>query len=131
MNDKKKFLAKIIAIDSEGLQIVSACCEGAKVKLSDIKYLKSNKVFLFSLKRKQVEKDKNKQINSICKFDFIDQVKSKNINQKTKDEILELKAIDYLKNKKDYEINLIFDNNRYIVLNAETIEVRLEDQNEI
>ena len=131
MNDKKKFLAKIIAIDSEGLQIVSACCEGAKVKLSDIKYLKSNKVFLFSLKRKQVEKDKNKQINSICKFDFIDQVKSKNINQKTKDEILELKAIDYLKNKKDYEINLIFDNNRYIVLNAETIEARLEDQNEI
>ena len=131
MNDKKKFLAKIIAIDSEGLRIVSACCEGAKVKLSDIKYLKSNKVFLFSLKRKQVEKDKNKQINSICKFDFIDQVKSKNINQKTKDEILELKAIDYLKNKKDYEINLIFDNNRYIVLNAETIEARLEDQNEI
>ena len=131
MNDKKKFLAKIIAIDSEGLQIVSACCEGAKVKLSDIKYLKSNKVFLFSLKRKQVEKDKNKQIYSICKFDFIDQVKSKNINQKTKDEILELKAIDYLKNKKDYEINLIFDNNRYIVLNAETIEARLEDQNEI
>tara|TARA_A100001011_G_scaffold369829_1_gene425534 strand:+ start:3067 stop:3462 length:396 start_codon:yes stop_codon:yes gene_type:complete len=131
MNDKKKFLAKIIAIDSEGLQIVSACCEGAKVRLSDIKYLKSNKVFLFSLKRKQVEKDKNKQINSICKFDFIDQVKSKNINQKTKDEILELKAIDYLKNKKDYEINLIFDNNRYIVLNAETIEARLEDQNEI
>ena len=65
MNDKKKFLAKIIAIDSEGLQIVSACCEGAKVRLSDIKYLKSNKVFLFSLKRKQVEKDKNKQSNSM------------------------------------------------------------------
>jgi hypothetical protein len=45
--------------------------------------------------------------------------------------MLELLAIDYLKNKNNYEINLIFDNNRQIVLNTETIEVRLEDQNEI
>jgi len=44
---------------------------------------------------------------------------------------LDLIAIDYLKNKDDYEINLIFDNNAYIALTTETIEVRLEDQNEI
>jgi len=36
-----------------------------------------------------------------------------------------------LKNNDDYEINLIFNNNAYIVLNTETIEVRLEDQSEI
>ena len=131
MIDKKRYLAKIIALDNEGLQIVSACCAGAKVKLSDIKYLKSNKIFLFSLKRKQIEKEKNKQIDSICNFDFVDQVKSKNINQKIDDQILELLAINYLKNKNDYEINLIFDNNRQIVLNTETIEIRLEDQSEI
>ena len=40
-------------------------------------------------------------------------------------------VIDYLKNKDDYEINLIFKNNAYITLTVETIEVRLEDQNEI
>ena len=34
MNNKKKYLAKIIAEDNEGLQLVSACCAGAKVKLS-------------------------------------------------------------------------------------------------
>ena len=45
--------------------------------------------------------------------------------------ILELIAIDYMKNKEDYEINLIFKNNAHISLTAETIEVRLEDQNEI
>ena len=44
---------------------------------------------------------------------------------------MNLIAIDYLKNKDDYEINLIFDNNAYIALTTETIEVRLEDQNEI
>tara|TARA_Y100000996_G_scaffold347056_1_gene285320 strand:+ start:47 stop:448 length:402 start_codon:yes stop_codon:yes gene_type:complete len=131
MNNKKKYLAKIIAEDNEGLQLVSACCAGAKVKLSEIKFLKSNKVFLFSLIRKQNEKEKNKKINSICKFDFVDKVQSKNIDQKIKDQILELLAIDYLKNKNNYEINLIFDNNRHIVLNTEAIEARLEDQSEI
>ena len=58
MNNKKKYLAKIIAVDNEGLQLVSACCAGAKVKLSEIKFLKSNKVFLFSQIRKQNERKK-------------------------------------------------------------------------
>ena len=71
-----------------------------------------------------------KKINSICKFDFVDQVKSKNINQKNQDTVIELLAIDY-KNKESYEINLIFKNNGLIALSTEAIEVRLEDQNEI
>ena len=128
----KKYLAKIIATDNEGLQMVSACTTGAKVKVNDIKYLASNKVFLLSLERTRLETDqKDKKINSICRFDFVDKVKSKNIDQKNNDLVLKLIAIDYLKNRDDYEINLIFDNNSYIALTTETIEVRLEDQNEI
>ena len=128
----KKYLAKIIATDNEGLQMISACCAGAKVKISDIKFLQSNKIFLLSIERKKIESGQEyKKINSICKFDFVDHVKSKNINQKNKDLILDLIGIDYLKNKDDYEINLIFSNNGHISLKSETIEVRLEDQNEI
>ena len=128
----KKYLAQIIANDNEGLQMISACSSGAKVKVSDIKYLGLNKVFLISLERTKLEENKtNKKINSICRFDFVDKVKSKNIDQKKKDSILELIAIDYMKNKDNYEINLIFKNNAHIALTTETIEVRLEDQNEI
>ena len=72
-----------------------------------------------------------KKINSICKFDFVDGVKSKNINQKNQDLVLELIAIDYLKNKNDYEVNLIFNNKAHIALKTESIEVSLEDQNEL
>ena len=127
-----KYLAKIIANDQEGLQMISACSSGAKVKISDIKYLSSNKVFLLSIERSLIETGQDqKKINSICRFDFIDKVKSKNINQSKKDLVLELIGIDYLKNKDDYEINLIFNNNSHIVLTTETIEARLEDQNEI
>ena len=129
---EKKYLARIIANDSEGLQIISACCSGAKVKTKDIKYLKSNKILLLLIERTNVESENNrKKINSICKIDFVDKVKSKNIDQDNPNLVLELIAIDYIKNKKDYEINLIFNNNAYITLIAEAIEVRLEDQSEI
>ena len=128
----RKYLAKIIATDNEGLQVISACCAGAKVKISDIKYLQSNKIFLISIERTKLETGQdNKKINSICKFDFVDQVKSKNIDQKNQEFTLELIGIDYLKNKDNYEINLMFNDNAYISLRTETIEVRLEDQNEI
>ena len=129
---EKKYLAKIIANDQEGLQMISACSAGAKVKVPDIKYLASNKVFLLSIERTKVETGQdNKKINSICRFDFVDKVKSKNIDQSNQELVLELIGIDYLKNNTDYEINLIFNNNAYIALTTETIEVRLEDQNEI
>ena len=128
----KKYLAKIIANDQEGLQMISACSAGAKVKIVDIKYLASNKVFLLSIERTKLETDQeDKKINSVCRFDFVDKVKSKNIDQNNQELVLELIGIDYLKNNNDYEINLIFNNNAYIALTTETIEVRLEDQNEI
>ena len=127
-----KYLAKIIASDQEGLQMISACSSGARVKITDIKYLASNKVFLLSIERTKVESDQeDKKINSICRFDFVDKVRSKNINQSNQETVLELIGIDYLKNKDVYEINLIFNNNAYIALTTETIEARLEDQSEI
>jgi len=126
----KKYLAKIIAVDNEGLQMISACCAGAEVKFADIKYLENNKIFLLSLKRSKIEvENEEKKINSICKFEFVDSVKSKNIKRDDPDKKLELIAMDYLKNNDNYEINLIFTNNAYITLSTEIIEVTLEDQN--
>ena len=127
-----KYLAKIIASDQEGLQMISACSSGAKVKIADIKYLLSNKVFLLSIERTKVESDQeDKKINSICRFDLVDKVRSKNIDQSNQETVLELIGIDYLKNNDVYEINLFFNNNAHIALTTETIEARLEDQSEI
>ncbi|MDA9687554.1 DUF2948 family protein [Candidatus Pelagibacter sp.] len=129
---EKKYLSKIIANDNEGLQMISACCAGAEVKVSEIKYLQKNKVFLLSLKRKKIEtENEGKKVNSICKFEFVDSVKSKNIKQDDINQKLELITMDYLKNNDNYEINLIFTNNAYITLSTEIIEVTLDDQNKI
>ena len=127
-----KYFAKIIASDQEGLQMISACSSGAKVKISDIKYLESNKVFLLSIQRTRIENNQvDKKVNSICRFDFVDKVRSKNIDQSNQEKVLELIGIDYLKNNNNYEINIIFNNNGHIVLTTEAIEARLEDQSEI
>ena len=129
---KKKYLSKIIANDNEGLQMISTCCAGAEIKVSNIKYLQKNKVFLLSLKRTIIETENNgKKVNSICKFEFVDRVKSKNIKQDAVDQKLELITIDYLKNNNNYEISLIFTNNAYIALSTEIIEVTLDDQNKV
>ena len=125
----KRYLAKIIAKDSQGLQLISAYCAGAKVKITEIKYLPKNKIFLLSLERLSKESDNNKfKINSICKFEFVDSVRSKNIDQNDLNLVLELFTIEVLKNKENFEINLIFSDNAYITLSTEIVEVTLEDQ---
>ena len=130
--DDKKFQKKIIANDQQGLAMISALLNSSKVKVSDMKYLPSNKIFLLSVKRSKIEEEKNsEEINSICRVDFVSKVKSKNIDQKNQNLILELIAIDYLKNKENFEINLIFKNNAHIALTTETIDITLEDQTEI
>ena len=125
----KNYLAKIIAKDNNGLNLISACCSEAKVRIKDIKFLKKNKIFLFFLERFNKEEDKNREkINSICKFEFIEEVKSKNINQESGEAIIELLAIDILKRNQIYEITLLFKNNAFITLFTEIIEATLEDQ---
>ncbi len=126
---EKKYHAKIIANDQEGLRLISACMSGSKTKVSNMKYLPSNKIFLLSVERSKIEnKNDGRKINSICRVDNVSKVKSKNIDQKNQDLTLELLAIDYLKNKENFEINLIFKNNAHIALSIEIIDITLEDQ---
>ena len=125
----KRYLAKILAKDRQGLQVISACCAGAKAKITEIKYLPRNKIFLLSLERLTKESNNDSlKINSICKFEFVDSVKSKNIDQNDLSLVLELFTIEVLKNKEKFDINLIFSDNAYITLSTEIIEATLEDQ---
>ena len=124
-----KFFKKIIAQSPQDLQIISACCSEAKIKLENIKYLPINKIFLISIERLNKEsKKKNEKINSIIKFEFIDSSKSINIDQNDPNLLLELLAINLFKRESNFEITLLFSNNAIITLSAEIIEVTLEDQ---
>ena len=126
---QKQFLKKIIAQSPEDLHIISACCSEGKVNINDVKYLASNKIFLVSILRlTKEEEDKTKFINSIIKFEFINSSKSKNIDQKDTNLILELLTIEVFKKEENFEIIMLFSKNRIITLAAEVIDITLEDQ---
>ncbi len=126
----KKYFKKIIAQSPQDLQVISACCEGGKIKIEEIKYLPKNKIFLFLIERNAREKENPKEkVKSIVKFEYIEKSKSKNIDGKKVETLLELVAINLFKNTKNYEITLLFSNNGIITLTAEIVEAVLEDQN--
>lgn len=128
---RKKFLKKIIANSPEDLTLISALCSKSNVKQSNIKYLKNNKIFLITLERQDNESmNSPKKIISIVKFEYIENSKSKNINQNQSDKILNLLGIKLFKINNNYQILLLFSNNAAITLFTETIDVTLEDLEE-
>ena len=127
----KKYLAKILARDLNGLNLISLYCHKSILKVTDIKFLQKNKIFLLSLQRNSIKAENKNKVLRICKFEFIDQARSKNINQYSLKKNLSLLAIDTIKTKKGFEFNLLFSNNGFITLSSEIIEVTLEDLKEI
>ena len=126
----KKYFKKIIAQNSKDLEVISALSAGSKVKISDIKYLPKNKIFLLSIIRKQKENN-DELINSIIKFSFIDSCKSQNIDQKNINKTIELITINIFKKNNNYQISLFFSGNSCISLQSEIIDAELVDQNKI
>ena len=126
---------KLIGNNVEDLKIISAYCQDSIVKIKDLVYLKENKIFIMMLSRfmwEDIEKGvfrNYKRIKSIIKFNFIESVLAKNINQQQKNRNLELLTMksDYNQNNL-YDINLIFSGNGIVLLKSEETDVMLDDQ---
>ena len=126
---------KLLASSEEDLKVISAHLQDAIVSVSDIASLKKNRIFLMQLNRfmwEDVEKGvfrKNKRIRTILKFDNILNVSSKNISQKKNIRFLDFLTIESnMMPDKSFEIKLIFSGDSIIKLNAEVIDVTLDDQ---
>ena len=125
---EKNYFKNIIAQSVDDLNFISMCVSGGKVKLRDIKYLPKNKIFLLSTNSPINEDESSTRIDSIVSFYYIRSSKSKNIDQNNQDLALELIAIDVFKVKNNYKIVIVFTSDRFITLDAEAIEVKLDDQ---
>ncbi len=126
---------KLIANSDEDLRVISAHLQDSIVYTSDIANLKKNRIFLMQLNRfmwEDVEKGvfrKNKRIRTILKFENVISVFSKGINQKNKSRFLDFLAIENnLLADNTYEIKIIFSGEAIIRINAEVIDVTLDDQ---
>ncbi len=126
---------KLIGRNIQDLRTISAYCQDSIIKINDLIYLKENKIFIMMLSRfmwEDIEKGvfrNYKRIKSVLKFNFIESVLVKNINQQQKNRNLELLAIKSNYNQNNlYDINLIFSGNSIVLLKSEEIDVMLDDQ---
>ena len=125
---------KLIGKNIEDLQVISAYCQDSVVKLKDIVFLKKNRTFVMMLNRfmwEDAEKGafrQNKRIRCALKFDEVLEVKSKKINQKNKNRLLECLAIKCNETvNNNYEIIFFFAGGSIITLISEFIEVVMHD----
>ena len=116
---------KLIGKNIEDLKTISAYSQDSIVKIKDIVYLKENKIFIMMLSRfmwEDIEKGvfrNYKRIKSVLKFNFIESVLAKNINQQQKNRNLELLAIKSNYNQNNlYDINLIYSGSGIIMLKS-------------
>ena len=126
---------KVLASSDKDLRVIAAHLQDALVSIKDIANLKKNRIFLIQLNRfmwEDVEKGlfrKNKRIRTVVKFENVTNVSSKNINLNLDKRFLDFLTIESnLLPDKSYELNLIFSGNAIIKINAEVIDVTLDDQ---
>jgi len=134
MNDVFEGNLKLIGKNTEDLKIISAYLQDSIVSVNDIVFLKKNKTFVMIVNRFMWENPgrvmygENKRIRCAVKFEEVISVKSKNVNQTSKDKFFECLTIECSSEIEEYqEINIFFAGDSVITLTSETIEVQLND----
>ena len=135
MSDNEKINLKLIGENQEDLKVVSAYLQDSIVAIKDIAFLKRNRTFIMIVSRfmwEDVERGvfrKNKRIRCALKFEDVSQVRSKNIDQKKKNKLLECLAIKCIFDSNDIcKIKIFFSGNGVISTKSESIDVILDDQ---
>ena len=134
MSKEKTSHLNLIGDNEDDLKVISAYMQDSVVVMKLIVFLKKNKSFIMMVNRfmwEDVEKGfmrSNKRIRSAVRFEGVVQVKSKNINQKNPNKILEYLAMkcDTIENG-NKKIKIFFSGNSVIVLILEDIDVVMND----
>lgn len=126
---------KLMALDAEDLEIISAHCQDAVLRLEDIGYVKKSRRFAIILNRfdweTALKTGKDHQLRrrrSALRFECVDQAEHINLKSKQKDHALKLLAIKFEEtNAPSGVLSLIFSGDCEIKLSVECIEVELND----
>jgi len=119
---------KLKAFDEDGLIIISTLCQDSIIKENEYDYDKKSKRFAILMNRFCHESNEQQRIRTAIHFDYVEKLKTKNINTEDKDETLVLLAINFNETRKPSgSITLEFSGNKAINLLVENIEVFLTD----
>ena len=119
---------KLKAFDEDDLVIISSLCQDSIIKEHEYGYDEKSKRFAILMNRFCHESNDQQRIRTAIHFDYVENLKTRNIDKDDKDETLVLLAIKFDETKKPSgSITLEFSGNKAINLLVENIEVFLTD----
>lgn len=126
---------KLVALDSEDLDVVSAHLQDAVLKVADIKWLPGEHRFVVAMNRfawEEAERnDRGKGFErrrSALHFDRVRKVQANRIDQRAKDTVLELLAIRFTETDAPAgHVELQFAGGGTLRLEVECLEAQLSD----
>lgn len=129
-------MLKLVALDEEDLQVLSAHLQDAVLKVSDLQYLAKDKQFVLTANRfaweeakpKLFRKPQYQRRRATLHFNRVTIAKATGIDRQKPDEVLSLLAIRFVVSEAPAgTIELTFSANAAIRLDVECIEAQLTD----
>ncbi|MBB5702444.1 hypothetical protein FHS76_002322 [Ochrobactrum daejeonense] len=129
-------MLKLVALDEEDLQVLSAHLQDAVLKVSDLQYLAGEKRFLLTANRFAWEESKPKFLRkpqyqrrrAALHFNRVTFARATGIDRRKPDDVLSLLAIRFVAEEAPAgTIELTFSANAAIRLEVECIEAQLTD----
>ena len=134
MTVDEKIGLKLVGKNQEDLKVISAYLQDSIVTVKNMIFLKKNRMFIIIVNRfmwEDAEKGvfrKNKRIKCAVKFEEVDEVKSQNINQKSKNKNLECLAIKCSSSFcENYDIKIFFSGGGTNTMVSEAIDFVFDD----
>lgn len=128
-------MLKLVALDEEDLKIISAHLQDAVMKIADMEYLPGQKRFVLAMNRFVWEKagggfrkQAYERRRAVLHFDRVMGVKAAGIDQRKKDQVVDLLAIRFVAGEEPAgTVELIFAGEGVIRLEVECIEAQVTD----
>ncbi|MGB7287859.1 MAG: DUF2948 family protein [Salaquimonas sp.] len=125
---------KIVALDAEDLQVLSAYCQDAILKAAGLHFHQKEKRFVVEMNRFRWE-DGEKQdarTRSVLHFEQVQKAQAQGFDPKKKDQILSLLAILFVPGETPSGyVDLVFAGDITVRLEVECIEAQLADMNAV
>jgi hypothetical protein len=132
---------KLVALDKDDIEVVSAHVQDALVKVADILWLPHEHRFVMALNRfdwvsavdaKAESKPDYRRCRTALRFDRVNACKCRNLDQKSKDARLNLLAVEFAETDSPAGVvTLTFSGGGAIRLDVECLEAELADLGEV
>ena len=124
---------KLIALDAEDLSVISAFCQDAVLKVSDLQYLPAEKRMILQMNRFVWEQEGGRaksweRRRAVLHFERVGRVQAQGIDRRKKDQVLSLLAISFgVGDAPAGVVEIAFAGGATLRLEVECIEAQLAD----